>query len=99
MSNIPPIPVLTGTDPMSFGKYAGQPMQDVPATYLHWLWHSETTNPAAMFRSSGLYRDTAAKYIPTVSEKSLAVREYIKRSMSGLQQETPDLIWDTRKEV
>lgn len=23
---------------MPFGKYRGQPMQDVPASYLHWLW-------------------------------------------------------------
>jgi hypothetical protein len=29
---------LTDTDPMPFGKHKGTPMQDVPATYLHWLW-------------------------------------------------------------
>ena len=29
---------LTDTDPMPFGKYKGTPMQDVPASYLHWLW-------------------------------------------------------------
>ena len=23
---------------MPFGKHKGQPMQDVPAAYLHWLW-------------------------------------------------------------
>ena len=23
---------------MPFGKHAGTPMQDVPASYLHWLW-------------------------------------------------------------
>ncbi len=23
---------------MPFGKYRGQPMEDVPASYLHWLW-------------------------------------------------------------
>lgn len=23
---------------MPFGKYKGTPMQDVPASYLHWLW-------------------------------------------------------------
>src|ERR1035437_5353821 len=98
MSNISPIPVLTDTDPMPFCKWAGQPMQDVPASYLHWLWHSESSNPSAMFRSSGLYRDTTAKHIPTISAKSLAVRRYIKRGLSALQQETPDLIWDTTKE-
>lgn len=29
---------LKDTDPMPFGKYKGQKMQDVPASYLHWLW-------------------------------------------------------------
>jgi uncharacterized protein (DUF3820 family) len=29
---------LTDTDQMPFGKYKGIPMQDVPASYLHWLW-------------------------------------------------------------
>lgn len=23
---------------MPFGKHKGEPMQDVPAPYLHWLW-------------------------------------------------------------
>lgn len=25
---------------MPFGKHAGQAMQDVPASYLHWLYHN-----------------------------------------------------------
>lgn len=29
---------LTDTDPMPFGKHKGEPMQDVPASYLHYLW-------------------------------------------------------------
>jgi len=29
---------LNDTDKMPFGKYKGEPMQDVPASYLHWLW-------------------------------------------------------------
>ena len=29
---------LNDTDKMSFGKYKGRLMQDVPASYLHWLW-------------------------------------------------------------
>jgi hypothetical protein len=33
-----PLVQLGDTDPMPFGKYKGQPMQDVPASYLHWLW-------------------------------------------------------------
>jgi len=29
---------LSDTDKMPFGKHTGAPMQDVPASYLHWLW-------------------------------------------------------------
>lgn len=29
---------LEDTDPMPFGKHRGEPMQDVPANYLHYLW-------------------------------------------------------------
>lgn len=29
---------LQDLDPMPFGKYKGTPMQDVPASYLHWFW-------------------------------------------------------------
>jgi len=29
---------LTDTDLMPFGKHKGIPLQDVPASYLFWLW-------------------------------------------------------------
>jgi len=29
---------LEDLSPMPFGKHKGAPMQDVPASYLHWLW-------------------------------------------------------------
>ena len=31
---------LTDTSIIDFGKYEGKMLQDVPADYLHWLWHS-----------------------------------------------------------
>lgn len=31
---------LNDTDPMPFGKHKGEPMQDVPASYFHYLWHN-----------------------------------------------------------
>lgn len=31
---------LADSDPMPFGAHKGKPMQDVPASYLHWLWSS-----------------------------------------------------------
>lgn len=42
---------LSDTDPMPFGKHKGKLMQDVPASYLHWLWtkgkEGDTTCPVA----------------------------------------------------
>jgi hypothetical protein len=32
-------PALTDLDLMPFGKHKGTPMQDVPASYLEWLWN------------------------------------------------------------
>jgi uncharacterized protein (DUF3820 family) len=32
---------LSDTDPMPFGQHKGKPMQDVPASYLHWLWTND----------------------------------------------------------
>jgi hypothetical protein len=33
--------VLQDTDRMPWGKYKGNVMQVVPASYLHWLWTNE----------------------------------------------------------
>lgn len=43
---------MKDTDPMPFGKYKGKPMQDVPASYLHYLWTSglsKTDEPVANY--------------------------------------------------
>jgi uncharacterized protein (DUF3820 family) len=32
---------LNDTDKMPFGKYKGILLQDVPASYFHWLWANE----------------------------------------------------------
>jgi len=37
-------PALKDTDPMPFGKHKGIPMQDVPASYLAWLWGQHCNN-------------------------------------------------------
>lgn len=31
---------LTDQSPMPFGKYKDEPMEKVPARYLHWLWEN-----------------------------------------------------------
>lgn len=42
---------LEDLSPMPFGKHKGTPMQDVPASYLHYLWQNglrtDTANPVA----------------------------------------------------
>ena len=35
---------LQDCDPMPFGKYRGIIMQEVPASYLHWLWVNGKSN-------------------------------------------------------
>lgn len=35
---------LQDTDKMPFGKFRDQLMQDVPASYLHWLWQEGKKN-------------------------------------------------------
>jgi uncharacterized protein (DUF3820 family) len=44
---------LTDTSKMPFGKYKGQLMQDVPASYLHWLWSNgmkqDKASPVAVY--------------------------------------------------
>jgi uncharacterized protein (DUF3820 family) len=36
--------ILNDLSPMPFGKYKDTPMQDVPASYLHWLWQNGMKN-------------------------------------------------------
>ena len=36
--------ILNDTDSMPFGKYLGEPMQDVPASYFHYLWQKGLKN-------------------------------------------------------
>lgn len=35
---------MNDTDQMPFGKYKGTPMQDVPVSYLQFLWNSGLKN-------------------------------------------------------
>jgi hypothetical protein len=38
---------LEDLDPMPFGKHRTMPMQDVPASYLHYLWTKGLKNETA----------------------------------------------------
>ena len=35
---------LDDLSPMPWGKHKGQPMQDISASYLHWLWQEGKKN-------------------------------------------------------
>lgn len=45
---------LDDTDPMPFGKYKGKPMQDVPASYLHWLYCAGAKDPVKAYIEKNL---------------------------------------------
>lgn len=41
---------LNDDSPMPFGKYAGKPMRDIDAGYLHWLWGQRPIKDARVER-------------------------------------------------
>lgn len=56
---------LTDLSPMPFGKHKGTPMQDVPASYLHWLWaeiRHDKSSPVADYIRRNLH--ALAKELP-----------------------------------
>lgn len=76
----PKLTILDDLDPMPFGQYAGTRtlMQDVPASYFHYLWTKTGDN---------IKRDIE---LNTPQGK---VARYIKAHLSHLQKEHPDGIW------
>jgi len=77
--------MLTDTDPMTFGKYKGTPMQDVPVEYLHYLWtvfvHKIKTDI-----------DESVQLKPH-EYNNLQLAIYIKNNLNALKMENTDLIW------
>lgn len=39
---------LTDDSPMPFGKFKGKRMEEVPASYLHWLWTQESSKETSV---------------------------------------------------
>ena len=66
---------LTDTDPMPFGKHKDKLMQDVPASYLLWLWYD-----------GGLKKEHESG----LSGDRLAVARYIIENLHALMQECLD---------
>lgn len=70
---------LTDLDPMPFGQYRTTPMQDVPASYLHYLW--TTGGYKSLLKTSASKTD---RY---------RVARYIESHLNHLRKEHPDGIW------
>lgn len=56
-------PYLDDSAPMPFGKHKGVKMEDVPASYLHWLWSSSR---------SGQSKDTTTQLVLDYIERNKA---------------------------
>jgi hypothetical protein len=76
---------LTDLTPMAFGKYTGTPMQDVPASYLHYLW-TKYVNKI----KTDVPEDVKLK---PHEYNSLLLAKYIKKNLDALKLEDEDLIW------
>jgi hypothetical protein len=70
---------LTDESPMPFGMHKGKKMEDVPASYFHWLW-TNWMNPMCNPKR----RLWEKKPVP----------EYIYRNLEVLKAEYPDKPWE-----
>lgn len=68
-------PALTDTDPMPFGKHKGEPLQDVPASYLAWLWRD------------GVHEYSGPDELPGYLNEKRKLANYIWNSKSAIEQE------------
>jgi uncharacterized protein (DUF3820 family) len=73
---------LEDTDKMPFGKHSGIPMQDVPASYFHYLWTNGMSS-LKPYGPTGTLRD----------DNQSRVADYIRRNLSALKEEHPDGVW------
>ena len=76
-------PALEDDDKMPFGAHQGKTMENVPASYLHYLW------------TNGL--DGVAKNDPRSAREPndrLRVANYIWNNLHRLQLEHPDGLWN-----
>lgn len=78
-------PAFTDTDLMPFGKYKDEPLQDVPAKYLVWLWNE--------LRADGYckQRELRPTDPPWVAAKQ-KLANYIWNSQDALAQETGETL-------
>lgn len=70
-------PAFIDTDPMPFGKHRGELLQDVPASYLGWLW-GEIKEYSKGFENPN---------VPMSFKEKVMLANYIWNSKSALELE------------
>lgn len=76
-------PAFNDLDPMPFGKHKGEPMQDVPARYLSWLWNQDDFKKQYC---KNLSEEDQKKYPVWIIEK-IKLANYIWNSRDSLNAE------------
>lgn len=72
-------PAFTDTDPMPFGKYKGEPLQDVPASYLRWLWNE--------LKADNFHKASVGPVLPDHISVKVKLANYIHNSRAAIEQE------------
>lgn len=75
-------PAYQDTDPITFGKYKGRPLSDVPAHYLKWLWIG-----ASYETYSKHYGDSPVNFS---FKENVMLANYIWNSKSEIEKELGD---------
>lgn len=79
-------PAFTDLDRMPFGKYEGEPLQDVPASYLVWLWEE-------IKEKSGNYNHLFPnENTPKNITDYIKIANYIWNSQDAITEETGETI-------
>lgn len=77
-------PAFNDNDLMPFGKHEGEPLQDVPARYLAWLWASFEPE----YRRGRELRPADPEWLK-VKQK---LANYIWNSREAIEQETGEML-------
>ena len=78
-------PAYEDNDPMPFGKHEGEPLADVPARYLVWLWQNGLQDEYGR-------RNVYDEDLPAWMQQKALLANYIWNSKQALAQETGDLL-------
>lgn len=78
-------PAFDDASPMPFGKHKDEPLVDVPARYLVWLWNDGLKDD---YGRSNQHREGMAEWM----EKKALLANYIWNCKEALEQETGELM-------